>query len=105
MGLNYFYQLTLSKPGGADYSHHINYYYWHPGVLDLTTALHKYLLMLIYREAGTGGPGGGRHWPPRYLAAPDSNQGVEGRFGPPFTTGIPNFFHLPASMIAMYNCI
>ena len=36
MGLKYFDQLTLYKPGGADYAHHIT-----NGFLDLSTALHK----------------------------------------------------------------
>ena len=58
----------------------------------------KPFLVILLSEAGTGGPGGPlapsilcRSFNPIWTG--------EGRLSPPITTGTPNVFHLPASLL------
>ena len=55
---------------------------------------------MYFSDAGTGGARGATGPPPQYLADQLTlfQPGGGGRFCPPFTSGTPNVFHLPASL-------
>ena len=54
---------------------------------------------IVFSDARTGGPGGPLA-PPIFGRSVNPIPTGEGRLSPPITTGTPNVFHLPASLIS-----
>ena len=55
---------------------------------------------VVPEPGGPGGPGGPLPPPPIFGRPVNPIPTMGGRFFPPFTSGTPNVFHLPASLVS-----